>query len=106
MFHILFNIPMSSENFNKEKNYIFQTGLLNGYSFDTLDKMFKKHERKREIANVTSLESIDEDVSKFVRGNFSITFFHFSLYFSNIMLLIYFFGEGFYLAHQKNALSL
>jgi hypothetical protein len=28
--------------------------------------MFNKHERKREIANITSLESIDEDVSIFV----------------------------------------
>jgi hypothetical protein len=64
MFHRLFNIPMSLENFNTEKDYIFSTGLLNG--FNTLNKMFKKHERKREITNITSLESIDEDVSKFI----------------------------------------
>jgi hypothetical protein len=37
MFQKLFNIPMSLKNFNTEKDYIFQTGLLNGYSYDTLN---------------------------------------------------------------------
>jgi hypothetical protein len=38
--------------------------------------MFKKDERKREIANITSLESIDEDVSNFISIPFCLPLTH------------------------------
>jgi hypothetical protein len=66
MFNRLLSIPMKTEDFEKEKEYIFQTGKINGYSKTQLDKLLRKHVRKREIQNLTSLEIIEQDAPKFI----------------------------------------
>ena len=57
MFHRLFNIPLSSEKFKKELNYIKETGDLNGFDRKTMEKIFKKHEMKSRMMNITSLRA-------------------------------------------------
>jgi hypothetical protein len=66
MFNRLLSIPMKTEDFEKEKEYIFQTGKINGFSKIQLEKLLKKHERKREIQNLTSLEIIEQDPPKYI----------------------------------------
>jgi hypothetical protein len=66
MFNRLLSIPMKVEDFEKEKEYIFQTGKINGYSKITLEKLLRKHERKRDIRNLTSLEVIEPETTKYI----------------------------------------
>jgi hypothetical protein len=49
MFHRLFNIPMSKTSFDKELKYIRDTGRINGYTDNEIEKIFMKHEKKSKL---------------------------------------------------------
>jgi hypothetical protein len=55
MIHRMFNVPLSPENFTKEWNFIKSTARINGFEEKTLNRIFRKHERKTLLGNVTSL---------------------------------------------------
>jgi hypothetical protein len=68
MFHRMFNIPLSPENFNKELNFIRATARINGFEEKSLNRIFKKHERKTLLGNVTNLGNAlgDEEMKSFI----------------------------------------
>jgi GIY-YIG catalytic domain len=66
MFHRLFSIPMDKKEFENEHRYIIETGRINGYCRQKLDKIFEKHKRKKEIQNLTNLQPIDEKEFKYI----------------------------------------
>lgn len=57
---------MAAENFKKEWDYIQETANKNGFESKILQKIFKKHERKFAMSQVTSLrnESKQENETK------------------------------------------
>jgi hypothetical protein len=66
MFYRLFNIPMSQVNFIKEKDYIMETGKVNGYDEKILMRIFNKQRRKfenREFSSLTRIEDSTETTS-------------------------------------------
>jgi hypothetical protein len=66
MFHRLFSIEMSQEDFEVEQKYIMDTGRMNGYSRQMLDKIFEKHKRKKDLQNLTSLQPLDDAEYKYI----------------------------------------
>jgi hypothetical protein len=66
MFNRLLSIPMKTDDFEKEKAYIFETGKINGFSKESLEKLLKKHEKKRELRSLTTLEVIEQNPPKYI----------------------------------------
>jgi hypothetical protein len=65
MFHRLFKVSNSNENFMKKLVYIRETGDLNGLDRNTLGKNYKRNERATRIGNLTSSsENDDQDQEK------------------------------------------
>ena len=61
MVHRLFSIPMESENFVTERNRIHEAAELNGYDKTFVDKILRKHERKKHRQNCTTLQPEKEE---------------------------------------------
>lgn len=55
MIHKLLNIPLSEENYQKELRNIENLAILNGYTKAFVHRILKKHKRKKEIQNITTL---------------------------------------------------
>jgi hypothetical protein len=53
MFHRLYSVPMSVENFNKEENYIYECAEINGYKREMIQKIQQKHSNKKKKAKTT-----------------------------------------------------
>lgn len=66
MFHRLFTIPMEKEDFKTELYYIMQTGEVNGYDRKSMEKLFKKHKKKQETRDLTTLTPVQEENKKFI----------------------------------------
>jgi hypothetical protein len=49
---------MDQADFEKEKDYIFDCGRVNGFSNELIMKIFKIHERKKNRSEITTLEEI------------------------------------------------
>lgn len=60
MAHRLYNIPMSKQAFNEEKQYIIDTAAKNGYSRKFIDKIFNQHHQKKRFREKTTLEPVNE----------------------------------------------
>lgn len=60
MVHRMYNIPMSNENVEKEKNYIFDVAEKNGYGRKFVEKIMRKHELGLVRQNSTTLQPIKE----------------------------------------------
>ena len=60
MIHRACNLPLSEESFKREVEYIKETACVNGYSKDIVERLLKKHLRKRQISNITTLSPIEE----------------------------------------------
>lgn len=56
MAHRLFHIPMEREDFVAERNKIHHAAKLNGYDECFVDRILRKHERKRHRENSTTLK--------------------------------------------------
>jgi hypothetical protein len=52
----MFNTPLSQEKFKKEKQFIMETAKINGYNNNTIQNLFEKHLRKRELKDLTTLK--------------------------------------------------
>jgi hypothetical protein len=50
----LTDIPMSTENYNEEREFISDLGRKNGYQEQTIERIIKKHQAKLRIRNLTS----------------------------------------------------
>ncbi|XP_062704231.1 uncharacterized protein LOC134286613 [Aedes albopictus] len=64
MAHRLYNIPMEREDFVEERNKIHRAGELNGYNREFVDKILRKHERKKHRRNATTLKPEKEEVKR------------------------------------------
>ncbi|XP_058839239.1 uncharacterized protein LOC131694763 [Topomyia yanbarensis] len=56
MAHRLFNVPMENEEFQAEREKIYKAAVLNGYEKRFVDKILRKHKRKKHRQNATTLE--------------------------------------------------
>jgi hypothetical protein len=70
----MFNIPMSKENFEKEWKYIKDSAKINGFDDEVIWRIFKKHERKFRLSNVTTLNSTPINSNEFCENVISIPF--------------------------------
>lgn len=66
MFHRLFSIPMNQQDFENERSLIMDTAKVNGYNRKTMEKLFEKHQKKKDIQNLTSLEPINDREFKYI----------------------------------------
>jgi hypothetical protein len=66
MYHRLFSTPMDPEDFEVERQKISEIGSLNGYSKETLRRVFLKHQRKQELRDVTTLQPVESEKLKFI----------------------------------------
>ncbi|XP_055542782.1 uncharacterized protein LOC129728370 [Wyeomyia smithii] len=56
MAHRLYNIPMDRKDFETERNRIHKAAELNGYDKDFVNKILRKHQRKKHRLNCTTLK--------------------------------------------------
>lgn len=56
----MYNIPLSKENFNKEKLRIYDIAKKNWYSMMAIDSLIRKHKRSFNRRNTTSLAPIED----------------------------------------------
>lgn len=61
MAHRLHNIPMEKEEFAEERNHIYKAAEVNGYEKEFVDKILRKHKRKKQRQNLTTLQPIEEE---------------------------------------------
>lgn len=64
MVHRLFNIPMEKEEFTAERKKIHEAAELNGYDTIFINKIIRKHERKKHRQNATTLQPEKEDTKR------------------------------------------
>lgn len=62
MIHRLCSITLSSANFNKELNRIYNKAELNGYTKTMIDNLLKKHKNQVNKKLITSLEPVTEKI--------------------------------------------
>lgn len=61
MIHRLTNIPLSTENYETEKQHIYEAAKLNGYESSMIDQTIRKFKRKQHIKQCSSLTPIEEE---------------------------------------------
>lgn len=66
MMHRLFTVPLDNVDFEVEKKYIYETARMNGYSSGCIDKIFKKHKKRKETRELTNLDFIEANDLKFL----------------------------------------
>lgn len=64
MVHRLYNIPMEKKEFEEEKNRIHESAELNGYDKVFVNKILRKHERKKHRRAATTFEAEREDIRR------------------------------------------
>lgn len=64
MAHRLFNIPMEKEDFVAERKRIHSAAEMNGYGKDFVDKILRKHERKKHRQTATTLHPDKEEIKR------------------------------------------
>ncbi|XP_055527043.1 uncharacterized protein LOC129719678 [Wyeomyia smithii] len=64
MAHRLYSIPMEKEDFEAERKKIHEAADLNGYDEEYVNKILRKHERKRHRRNATTLEPEKEEIKR------------------------------------------
>lgn len=64
MAHRLFNVSMEKEDFVEERNRIHKAAELNGYDREFVDKILRKHKRKKHRKNATTLLPEKEEVRR------------------------------------------
>ncbi|XP_055527924.1 uncharacterized protein LOC129720461 [Wyeomyia smithii] len=64
MAHRIFNIPMEEQEFLAEKETIYKAAELNGYDKQFVDKILRKHERKKHRRDATTLIPENEEIRR------------------------------------------
>ncbi|XP_055605896.1 uncharacterized protein LOC129754060 [Uranotaenia lowii] len=54
MAHRLYNIPMEKPEFEEEKQKIYEAGIVNGYDYEFVRKILRKHARKKHRSDTTT----------------------------------------------------
>ena len=57
LIHRALNVPLNTENFNKEIRIIKQIAHANGYKYELIDKLIRKHKNKNKENNNSSINS-------------------------------------------------
>lgn len=72
MIHRLCRLPLSILNFKKEYDFIMETARVNGYEFDLIEKMIRKHSNKvRNSSHTTFFTQNLSDNDEFKRVSFN-----------------------------------
>lgn len=58
------NIPLSEDNFEKEKQHIYMVARINGYTNATIDSLIKKHKKCISLKETTSLAPLRDDTKR------------------------------------------
>ncbi|XP_055645147.1 uncharacterized protein LOC129781412 [Toxorhynchites rutilus septentrionalis] len=64
MAHRLYNVPMEKEEFSKEKEQIYKAATVNGYGKEFVEKIFRKHKRKKYTRDITTLQPEIDDIKR------------------------------------------
>lgn len=64
MIHRLFSLPLSKDEYKKELDYIFDTAKTNGYEKSVIEGLHKKHEQRKSISNITTLQKLKRNETK------------------------------------------
>lgn len=64
MIHRLTNIPLSTENYEIEKQFIYEAAKVNGYSSSIVDQTIRKFKNKKDLKQCFSLTPIEEKSTK------------------------------------------
>ena len=61
MIHRACNLPLAEESLRRELNYIKDTAVVNGYSEDMVDRLFRKHSKQRRLSEATTLTPLEKE---------------------------------------------
>ena len=64
MAHRLYNIPMDESEFAAEKSRIHKAATINGYSQEFVNKILRKHDRRKRRRSITTLQPQTEEVRR------------------------------------------
>ena len=64
MVHRLYNVPMDKTEFDEEKSRIYKAAEVNGYDRKFIEKILRKHKRKKHRQDITTLEPNTQEVSE------------------------------------------
>jgi hypothetical protein len=65
MLHRLCSTPLDAESFDKELKYIQETAKINGFENKTIQKLLKKHQKKKRLREITTLVNKPEKSTNF-----------------------------------------
>ena len=54
-------LPLDSLSYQKERNVIYETGKVNGFLKQSIDRIIAKHHRRKQWTDATSLSAPEED---------------------------------------------
>ena len=64
MAHRLYNIPMEEAEFAAEKTRIYKAAEVNGYNQEFVNRILRKHDRRKRRRNITTLQPQTEEVRR------------------------------------------
>lgn len=64
MVHRLFSIPMEKDDFVAERDKIHNAAVVNGYGKEFVDKILRKHQRKKHRLDATTLRPEKEEAQR------------------------------------------
>lgn len=64
MAHRLYNVPMEDDEFAEERNRIYKAAEVNGYEKEFVNKILRKHKRKKHQQNTTTLQPLKEETKR------------------------------------------
>lgn len=64
MAYRLYSIPMEKEEFAIERDHIYEAADVNGYDKEFVNKIFRKHKRKKQRRDITTLQPTGEKIKR------------------------------------------
>ncbi|XP_055623481.1 uncharacterized protein LOC129766908 [Toxorhynchites rutilus septentrionalis] len=64
MAHRLYNVPMEEEEFAKEEENIYKAATVNGYGKEFVERILRKHKRKKYLLDITTLQPEIDDIKR------------------------------------------
>lgn len=61
MSHRMVNLPLKEEAYMKERETILRIGQKNGYKRNSIDRIIRKHERKKELLNYSTFYGLSKE---------------------------------------------
>jgi hypothetical protein len=66
MLHRLCTTPLDAESFDRQLKYIQETAKINGFENKTIQKLLKKHQKKKILRDITTLVNKPEKSSNYL----------------------------------------